>query len=80
MNFFRASQENETEETKEAHTEPPASVAAAWTSDRGQDGHGRSMFGQILHSIDKRWGGIRVTNSIGFNRSEFPGDCCGYPG
>ena len=53
MNFFRASQENETEEIKEAHTEPPASVAAAWTSDRGQDGHGRSMFGQILHSIDK---------------------------
>ena len=33
--FFRSSQDNEAEEIKEVPTEPPASVAAAWTSDRG---------------------------------------------
>ena len=35
MNFLRASQENEAEESKEVPTKPPASVAAAWTSDHG---------------------------------------------
>ena len=59
MNILPASQETKAEESKEVRTEPPASVAAAWTSDRGflvQDGHGRSMFSQImsdLYSIDK---------------------------
>ena len=35
MNFFRASQENKAEENKDVPTELPASVPAAWTSDRG---------------------------------------------